>query len=302
MANEIHIKLILAGSDAISSWRNKNPAIYFDLEDATLRRVDLTYADLSNANLKRANLEWADFRWADLVGADLSDSNLSRADFHKADLSNAKLIKANLKIANFEDANLTNADCSQAIFANTRLLNADLTDVQGLETSRHPKSSTIDQETIDKASDLPVEFLSGCGLSDREINLVYKRLVSSEVFLNFLDKAEYLLSEGYKDAAAVMIGSVLEQNLRQFCQENNIQFTEKKGKKKHISANEMNIKLKQHSIYNQIDSRNIEACLDLRNCAAHGHYNEYTHDQVNNMLKTVLEFIARVKGNIPDNN
>lgn len=296
MANDIHVKIILAGSDKIRSWRETNPGIHFDLQDANLKRADLTYADLSNSNLKGAYLEWADFRWADLVNADLSFCNLSRCDFHKADLSGAKLSKANLRTANFEDANLINADLSESIFANTRLLCTDLTGAKGLESIHHPKPSTIDKETIEKAIDLPAEFLKGCGLSDREINILYKRLVSTEVFSSFLDQAHYLLSEGYKDAAAVMIGSVLEQNLRQLCQENNIIFTEKKGKKKYISANQMNMTLKKYKIYNQLDSRNVEACLDLRNCAAHGHYSEYSHEQVENMLKTVLEFLARVKG------
>lgn len=119
--------------------------------------------------------------------------------------------------------------------------------------------------------------------------------MSTEVFSNFLEQAGYLLAEGYKDAAAVMIGSVLEQNLRQLCNEFSIDTAKNNKKKKHISANDMNILLRKHNVYNIVDYKNIESCLGLRTCAAHGHYNEYSHDQVNNMLKIVLEFLARVK-------
>src|SRR5262245_46497601 len=49
-----------------------------------------------------------------------------------------------------------------------------------------------------------------------------KGLVSAEIFADFLEMAEYLLSEGYKDPAAVMIGSVLEEHLRQLCSVNKI--------------------------------------------------------------------------------
>ena len=42
-----------------------------------------------------------------------------------------------------------------------------------------------------------------------------KGLVSADIFSDFLEMAEHLLFEKYKDPAAVMIGSVLEEHLRQ---------------------------------------------------------------------------------------
>ena len=44
-----------------------------------------------------------------------------------------------------------------------------------------------------------------------------KGLVSAEIFSDFLEMADYLLKENFKDPAAVMIGSVLEEHLRQLC-------------------------------------------------------------------------------------
>ena len=44
-----------------------------------------------------------------------------------------------------------------------------------------------------------------------------KKLVSAEIFSDFLEMAAHVLEQDYKDPAAVMIGTVLEENLRQLC-------------------------------------------------------------------------------------
>ena len=52
-----------------------------------------------------------------------------------------------------------------------------------------------------------------------------KGLLSAEIFSDFLEMAEYLLSEGYKDAAAVIAGSVLEGHLRRLAENYKIEIT-----------------------------------------------------------------------------
>jgi hypothetical protein len=42
-------------------------------------------------------------------------------------------------------------------------------------------------------------------------------LVHADIFADFVEMADYLLSEGYKDPSAVIIGSTLEEHLRQLC-------------------------------------------------------------------------------------
>ena len=59
--------------------------------------------------------------------------------------------------------------------------------------------------------------------------LSMKGLISAEIFSDFLEMAEHLLSEKYKDPAAVMIGSVLEEHLRQLCDKNGVSITEIKN-------------------------------------------------------------------------
>jgi hypothetical protein len=45
-------------------------------------------------------------------------------------------------------------------------------------------------------------------------------------------------------------------------------------------ADSMNADLATAGAYNKLDQKSITAWLDLRNKAAHGHYSEYTADQV----------------------
>ncbi|MDY0002811.1 MAG: hypothetical protein RBU30_16050, partial [Polyangia bacterium] len=47
-------------------------------------------------------------------------------------------------------------------------------------------------------------------------------VVRAELFSDFMEMAKHLLSEGYKDAAAVIVGSVLEGHLRSLCATVNI--------------------------------------------------------------------------------
>jgi len=115
-------------------------------------------------------------------------------------------------------------------------------------------------------------------------------LIRADLFADFLDMGEYLLEEGYKDPAAVIIGGVLEEHLRKLCLKNSINITKNNSFKK---ADTMNADLANSHVYNRLDQKSITAWLDLRNKAAHGKYTEYTDDQVNVALLGIRDFIAR---------
>lgn len=122
-----------------------------------------------------------------------------------------------------------------------------------------------------------------------------KGLVTAELFSDFLEMAEHLQESGYKDAAAVMIGSVLEEHLRQLCMKHTIEIAEERdGKLVPRKADRLNADLAKASVYTKLDQKQITAWLDLRNNAAHGKYNEYTSDQVSQFLAGVMGFMARV--------
>jgi hypothetical protein len=118
-----------------------------------------------------------------------------------------------------------------------------------------------------------------------------EELIRGEIFDDFLEMAEYLLEEGYKDPAAVLIGGVLEEHLRKLCLKNEIAIKTPDGKPK--SGGVLNDDLYKGGIYNKGDFKSIIAWLEIRNNAAHGKYNEYSEEQVDLMLKSIRDFILR---------
>ena len=303
MADKIHVHIVMGGADSIEDWRTENPGVRLDLRGADLRRGKLESANLSFADCRGADMSKSDFRWADLVEADLTDANLTRVDFFKADLSSVKLCRVQLKMTNFEDADLSNTDLTDAVFANTRMLNTDFAGAKGLETCHHPRTSTIDQETIAHCDDLPAAFLKGCGLSDREVKAAVMKLAQNEVFNDLLDEASYLLSQGYKDAAAVYIGIVLERHLRQLCAKHGVSLViNRKKKPKPKMARDMNHDLYNHKLINQVDWESITSWVGIRNKAAHGHVEEYNIEQVENMYRGVIEFLSKKSSSIDHKN
>ena len=122
-----------------------------------------------------------------------------------------------------------------------------------------------------------------------------KGLVSAEVFSDFLEMGEYLLDEGYKDPAAVVLGSVLEEHLRQLCSKNGVDtHSIKDGKSVPKKADLLNAELTKKGVYNILDQKQVTAWLDLRNKAAHGNYSDYSSDQVNLMYQGIIGFVARI--------
>lgn len=128
---------------------------------------------------------------------------------------------------------------------------------------------------------------------DQDWLTTISQIVSAEIFSDFLEMADHLLEHKYKDPAAVIIGSVLEEHIRQLCKNHGIDTTFLKGgdmvPKK---ADTMNADLAKASVYNLMVQKNVTAWLDLRNKAAHGQYTEYNIDNVKLMYQGVLQFVS----------
>ncbi len=121
-----------------------------------------------------------------------------------------------------------------------------------------------------------------------------KSLITAEIFSDFLEMAKYLLDEDYKDAAAVMIGSILEEHLRQLSNKNGISIEiVKDGKAFPKKADSLNSDLGSKGVYNKLEQKTVTAWLDLRNKAAHGKYADYAKQQVELMYLGILDFISR---------
>jgi Domain of unknown function (DUF4145) len=114
-----------------------------------------------------------------------------------------------------------------------------------------------------------------------------RSLAQAEVFDDELEQARELLSKGYKVAAAVVAGVVLETTLRELCTRAGIIYTNPR-----VSLDTRNSDLAKAGIYNKLTQKRITALADIRNSAAHGKPNEFTSDDVDKMIRDVEKFVT----------
>jgi len=81
---------------------------------------------------------------ANLFGVDLDGAYLSKANFRGADLSGVELFE-------------------------TVVANVDLTTTKGLATCDHVRPSAVDHRTLERSTNVPVDFWRGCGLPEWQI-------------------------------------------------------------------------------------------------------------------------------------
>lgn len=117
-------------------------------------------------------------------------------------------------------------------------------------------------------------------------------LAHAEVFTDLLDAAEYLLSVGQKDAAAVIAGSTLESHLRMLATKRITGFDPLNDKGKPKTGSALNAELSGAKVYDATNNKLVTAWQAIRNDAAHGNYDKYTREQVDSMIRGVLGFIA----------
>jgi hypothetical protein len=108
-------------------------------------------------------------------------------------------------------------------------------------------------------------------------------LAQREVFDSELEQASELLASGYIPAAAVTAGVVLEAGLREWCVDNALPI----GK-----LDKMNADLAKADVYNKLVQKQITALADIRNGAAHGHYDRFSKTDVANMINEVKRILA----------
>jgi len=108
-----------------------------------------------------------------------------------------------------------------------------------------------------------------------------RRLVEAELFGSFLDQAVHLHSSGYYQAAAVVVGCVLEDGLRKLCKRKGFSLSDK------VKLDKMNADLAKSGVYSKLVNKKITALADLRNNAAHGKWDNFGSDDVNEMIRSV---------------
>jgi hypothetical protein len=120
-------------------------------------------------------------------------------------------------------------------------------------------------------------------------------LVAGSVFADFLEMADHLQREGYKDAAAVIAGSSLEAHLRRLCVAKAIPVERRntKGDLVPKKAEALNAELAGINVYHQAEQKQVTAWLGIRNDAAHGAYDKVIPDVVGIMIHGIRMFIGR---------
>jgi len=124
------------------------------------------------------------------------------------------------------------------------------------------------------------------GIEDGLLTSV-RNLVTARVFSDYLGMAEHLVKQGYKDAAAVLIGGTLENGLRTIAVKNDIALKERDG----IAS--INNKLAKKEIYNELRFKQIQAWKELRNAASHAKFSEYTLQEVEEFLNWTRNFLSQ---------
>ena len=120
-------------------------------------------------------------------------------------------------------------------------------------------------------------------------------LIHGDLFSDYLEMAQHLLEEKYKDASAVIAGSTLEEYLRKLCEKNSIDIeipTSRGVKPK--KADMMNSDLKKDNVYSKTQQKQVTAWLGLRNDAAHGNYGNFTEEEVKIMIIGLRDFFMRL--------
>jgi hypothetical protein len=111
-------------------------------------------------------------------------------------------------------------------------------------------------------------------------------IISAEVFGDFLEMAQHLLDEGYKDPSASLTGAVLEDGLRRIARNNDITVNDGDD------LSSLRDKCAGKKIFNNLVRQQITAWTTLRNSADHGKFSEYTAQQVASMISDVRSFLG----------
>ena len=107
-------------------------------------------------------------------------------------------------------------------------------------------------------------------------------LAHADTYAGYLEMAEGLQSQGYKDAAAVIAGTSLEVHLKALATKHGLGLQAPNGGPKKMDA--VNAELKAAGIYNAIEHKQMTAWLGIRNSAAHGNYGDYDEAAVRGLV------------------
>jgi len=117
-----------------------------------------------------------------------------------------------------------------------------------------------------------------------------EELVHADLFSEIFEQARELLDKGYEDPAAVVIGTVLESQIKLLAVKYSIDPYDSNGRPKNVDR--LRADLVKDGAFNKIVGAQITSWLAIRNAAAHGDFGEYDDQLVRDLLRDVAQFLA----------
>ena len=139
------------------------------------------------------------------------------------------------------------------------------------------------EDSSERFSKMKAVFLAAKEDYEGGYIVTFRSVVQAEVFGSEIEQATELIDKGYKVAAAVIAGTVLETALRALCDRNQLP---------HGRLDKMNADLVKAGVYNTLMQKRITALAAIRNSAAHGKPTEFSDDDVRSMIADVERFLA----------
>ena len=119
----------------------------------------------------------------------------------------------------------------------------------------------------------------------------FNEMIDADLFSDILEQAEYLLSQDYVIASAVVAGVALESHLRKLAEKNSIPI--KTDDEKYIKADSLNGALLKSNIIDKTMHKSVTSWLGLRNDAAHPDSKEINGGLIEPMIAGIRVFIQQ---------
>lgn len=118
-----------------------------------------------------------------------------------------------------------------------------------------------------------------------------QEIVHADLFDDFLDMANELLSKGFIGPAAVLAGTVLEEHLRKLARKHDVATTDEKGRAKSVEV--LGVDLRKSELITEVQRKSLTAWYAQRNEGAHGHPENLDEGEVERMIDGIRDFVAR---------
>jgi hypothetical protein len=118
-----------------------------------------------------------------------------------------------------------------------------------------------------------------------------EEIVHADLFDDFLDMANELLSKGFIGPAAVVAGTVLEEQLRKLAKKHKVGHADGQGRARSVEA--LGVDLRKADVVTEVQRKSVTAWYAQRTEGAHGRPENLDDGEVERMIDGVRDFVVR---------